>query len=189
MRKKINLCLGAVLGLLFLGIIAAKAPPTLASQAASTPASTAAATEAANPCVNPSATAVPTTIAAAATAAGTESAPEIARPSNPGGPGPALKLKGDATAGQQIYVDNCQKCHGPDGTGGVANPGSDDGTIPSLNPIDTSLIDQDPYVYACNLDLFIEHGSVPSGPSPQQTMVPWGDSGQLTAQQIADVIA
>jgi mono/diheme cytochrome c family protein len=191
MRKRINIFLGVVLGLLFLVIVAAKAPPTLASQAAATSASTstAEATEAANPCVNPAATAAPTSAAAAPTAAGTEAASGPARPSNAGGPGPALKLKGDPVAGKQIYIDNCQKCHGPDGTGGVANPGSDDGTVPALNPIDTSLMDTDPYVYACNLDLFIEHGSVPSGPSPQQTMVPWGDEAKLTPQQIADVIA
>lgn len=188
MRKRINICLGAVLGLLVLLIVAAKASPTVASAQASTPATTADA-QTMNPCVDPQATAAPTSAAVQPTAASTEGANEIARPSNPGGPGPALNLKGDATAGAQIYVDNCQKCHGPEGQGGVSNPGSDDGTIPALNPIDASLIDNDPYVYACNLDLFIEHGSVPSGPSPQQTMVPWGDDTKLTPQQIADVIA
>jgi mono/diheme cytochrome c family protein len=114
---------------------------------------------------------------------------EIARPSNAGGPGPAATLTGDATAGAQIYVDNCKKCHGDEGKGGINNPGSDDGTIPELNPIDPTLVDQDPTVYAYNLDLFLEHGSTPEGDSPQQTMPAWGDEGKLTPQQIADVIA
>ena len=114
---------------------------------------------------------------------------EIARPSNSGGPGDALKLVGDPKAGAQVFVDKCQKCHGEEGKGGIQNPGSDDGTIPSLNPIDETLIDPDPRVFACNLDLFVEHGSVPSGPSPKETMQPWGDNSVLTSQQIADVIS
>ncbi len=118
-----------------------------------------------------------------------EATVEVARPSNPGGPGPAVDLVGDPTAGAQIFVDNCQKCHGEQGQGGIQNPGSDDGTIPSLNPIDETLIDKDPKVYATNLDLFVEHGSVPEGPSPKETMAPWGDEGKLTPQQIADVIS
>ncbi len=113
---------------------------------------------------------------------------EVARPSNPGGPGPAIGLTGNLSAGEQVFVANCQKCHGPQGTGGVANPGSDDGTIPPLNPIDSTLIDPNPATYATNLDLFIEHGSTPSGPNPKQTMPAWGDAKKLTPQQIADVI-
>ncbi len=114
---------------------------------------------------------------------------EIARPSNPGGPGEALKLVGDPKAGEKIFVDNCQKCHGEQGQGGIKNEGSDDGTIPELNPIDETIVDKDPKVFACNIDLFVEHGSVPAGPSPKETMAPWGDQKQLTSQQIADVIA
>jgi mono/diheme cytochrome c family protein len=114
---------------------------------------------------------------------------EVARPSNPGGPGPALSLTGDATAGAKIYVDNCQKCHGPQGTDGVDNPGSDDGTIPPLNPIDETMVNPDLKVFAYNIDLFLEHGSTPEGPNPKQTMPAWGDDQKLTPQQIADVIA
>src|SRR5512138_130141 len=36
---------------------------------------------------------------------------EIARPSNPGGPGPAVDLQGDATAGKAVFEANCVKCH------------------------------------------------------------------------------
>ncbi len=114
---------------------------------------------------------------------------EVARPSNPGGPGPALNLTGNATAGTQVFVTNCQKCHGPQGAGGVANPGSDDGTIPPVNPIDETLVNSDLKTFAYNIDLFVEHGSTPSGPNPKQTMPAWGDDNKLTPQQIADVIA
>jgi mono/diheme cytochrome c family protein len=114
---------------------------------------------------------------------------EVARPSNPGGPGPALGLVGNVESGAKIFVDNCQKCHGPQGTGGVENPGSDDGTIPPLNPIDETMVNADPKVFAYNIDLFVEHGSTPSGPNPKQVMPAWGDDKKLTAQQMADVIA
>ncbi len=115
--------------------------------------------------------------------------PEIARPSNAGGPGPALGLTGNAVAGQVVFETNCVRCHGQQGKGGVSNPGSDDGTVPSLNPIDSTLVSTDYKTFAYNLDLFLEHGSTPSGPSPILSMPNWGDSGKLQPQQIADVIA
>ncbi len=118
-----------------------------------------------------------------------EPAEEIARPSNPGGPGPALNLVGDPASGKQIFVADCQLCHGLDGKGGNPNPGSDDGTIPPLNPIDPTIANPDPKVFAYNVDLFIEHGSTPSGPAPTFMMLAWGDRKLLSPQQIADVIA
>ena len=113
----------------------------------------------------------------------------VARPSNPGGPGKAIDLTGDAKAGATIYVANCKICHGDQGAGGVKNAGSDDGTVPALNPIDDTLKDPDPKVYATNIDLFIEHGSTPSGTKPDLVMPALGDTNKLTPQQIADVIA
>jgi mono/diheme cytochrome c family protein len=77
---------------------------------------------------------------------------EIARPGNPGGPGEALNLPGDATVGQQVFEDHCQICHGLQGTDNVLNPGSDDGTIPPLNPIDSTLVNSDYSIFAYNLD-------------------------------------
>jgi mono/diheme cytochrome c family protein len=113
----------------------------------------------------------------------------VARPSNPGGPGPAVDLTGDVDSGKQIFVANCQLCHAAEGKGGNPNPGSTDGTIPPLNPIDPSLVGSDNQTYVTNLDLFLEHGSTPAGTSPTFSMPPWGDTGALTPQQIADVIA
>ncbi len=118
-----------------------------------------------------------------------QAAEDIARPSNPGGPGPAAALIGDAAAGQVIFDANCVRCHAEQGKGGIANPGSDDGTVPSLNPIDDTLVSTDYRTFATNLDLFLEHGSTPSGTSPIFSMPDWGDSGKLKPQQIADVIA
>ncbi len=115
-------------------------------------------------------------------------ASESARPSNPGGPGPALDLTGDPQRGAQVFV-NCVPCHGNQGKGGVVNAGTDDGTVPSLNPIDPSIANKDPKVFTYNVDLFVEHGSTPDGPNPALKMPPWGDSKALTPQQIADVIA
>jgi S-disulfanyl-L-cysteine oxidoreductase SoxD len=120
----------------------------------------------------------------------TESAPvEIARPSNPGGPGKAISLTGDAVAGMQVFNSTCITCHGEQGVGGKPNPGSTDGTVPPLNPIDSTLVDTNHKTFATNMDLFIEHGSTPEGTNPVLKMPAWGDTNALTSQQVADVIA
>ena len=113
----------------------------------------------------------------------------VARPSNPGGPGPAINLTGDATSGQQVFATNCQTCHNTQGKGGMLNPGSSDGKVPPLNPIDPTLKSPDLKTFVTNLDLFIEHGSTPEGNNPTFSMPPWGDKKAITPQQIADVIA
>jgi len=118
-----------------------------------------------------------------------EPAVDVARPSNPGGPGPAVDLQGDINNGKQIFVTNCQICHGEEGKGGLPNPGTTDETVPPLNPIDETLVNPDYKTFAYNLDLFLEHGSVPEGAEPVRNMPAWGDNGALTPQQIADVIA
>src|SRR5689334_17128833 len=118
-----------------------------------------------------------------------EPAVDIARPSNPGGPGPAIDLQGNIDNGKKIFVANCQICHGEEGKGGYPNPGTTDGTVPPLNPIDETLVNTDYKTFATNIDLFLEHGSVPEGPEPVRNMPPWGDRGALTPQEIADVIA
>jgi mono/diheme cytochrome c family protein len=126
----------------------------------------------------------------AATAEATvEAGSDIARPSNPGGPGPSVDLVGDVNSGKQIFETNCSVCHMPEGVGGHINPGSDDGTVPALNPIDDTLKSPDYKTYATNIDLFIEHGSKPAGPNPVFQMPAWGDQKILTHQQIADVTA
>ena len=118
-----------------------------------------------------------------------EPAVDIARPSNPGGPGPAIDLPGNIENGKKIFVANCQICHGEEGKGGYPNPGTTDETVPPLNPIDETLVNADYKTFATNIDLFLEHGSVPEGPEPNRNMPPWGDRGALTPQEIADVIA
>lgn len=115
--------------------------------------------------------------------------PEPARPSLPGKPGPAATLAGDATRGRAEFGLYCAVCHGPEGVQGNPNPGSDDGVVPALNPIDPTIANPDPKVFAANVDLFIEHGSVPAGPNPLLMMPSFGDSKMLTEQQIADLIA
>jgi mono/diheme cytochrome c family protein len=72
---------------------------------------------------------------------------------------------------------------------GVPNPDSDDGVVPALNPIDETLMNADAKVYAGNIDLFIEHGSIPSGANPDIKMPAFGDLKLLDSQKIADLIA
>jgi S-disulfanyl-L-cysteine oxidoreductase SoxD len=118
-----------------------------------------------------------------------EPASDVARPSNPGAPGQAVNLAGSATSGQTIFGQICAACHGPNGAQGIANAGSNDGSVPPLNPIDDTIVNADPKIFAQNVDLFIEHGSTPEGTSPQVKMPAFGDTQILTPQQIADVIA
>jgi mono/diheme cytochrome c family protein len=115
--------------------------------------------------------------------------PEPAQPSNAGGPGAAVGLTGDPTKGQADFGQFCSACHGPEGVQGVPNPDSDDGTVPALNPIDPTIKSSDPKVFSTNVDLFIEHGSVPAGENPLILMPSFGDSKMLSDQQIADIIA
>jgi mono/diheme cytochrome c family protein len=115
--------------------------------------------------------------------------PEPARPSMPGEAGPAATLAGDAAGGRIEFGPYCASCHGPEGVMGIPNPGSDDGSVPTLNPIDPTIASPDPRVFAVNVDLFIEHGSIPEGPNPLIMMPSFGDGGMLTDQQIAELIA
>jgi mono/diheme cytochrome c family protein len=129
-------------------------------------------------------------VSACSSATPTEESPEApARPSNSGGPGEAINLTGDPKAGEQIFNNICVACHGPQGKGGIANPGSTDTTVPPLNPIDPTIKNSDYKTFATNVDLFIEHGSTPEGTNPLRSMLPFGDNKTLSPQQIADVIA
>lgn len=114
---------------------------------------------------------------------------EVARPSNPGGPGKAIELMGDPKKGAELFRANCLRCHNAEGKGGIANPGSEDGTVPALNPIDPTLYSKDAKEFAQNIDLFIEHGSTPAGKNPPLQMPAFGAQRMLTRQQIADAIA
>jgi mono/diheme cytochrome c family protein len=117
-------------------------------------------------------------------------APEApARPSHPGGTGPAVGLAGNADSGAALFATSCAVCHGPDGKGGVPNPGSADGTVPALNPIDPTIAGAGAADFVANADLFLEHGSRPEGPAPEKQMPAWGDTKALQPQQIADLIA
>ena len=98
--------------------------------------------------------------------------------------GEAVNLTGDPVAGKVIFDGYCKSCHGAEGVGGVVNPGSDDGTVPALNPID-----EEEFGSAVAIDLVIEHGSTPDGDETASKMPAFGDDGTLKPQQIADVIA
>jgi mono/diheme cytochrome c family protein len=106
-----------------------------------------------------------------------------------GPPGKAAALTGVWKKGQGLFEKNCQSCHGPQGKDNVPNPGSGDGTVPPPNPIDPDLANNDPARFAANIDRFIQHGSVPDGPNPRLFMPNWGDSKNLSQQEIADTEA
>ena len=143
--------------------------------------------------VPPAPTSVPpTAMVMPTTESGNMGGMDTMKPSNGNAtPGPAItqNLQGDPASGAKIFDENCKKCHGEEGKGGVTNPGASEETMPALNPVDEDMGKDDPQVFALTLDLFIEHGSTPEGPDPKNKMPAWGDDGKLTPQQIADVIA
>jgi mono/diheme cytochrome c family protein len=106
-----------------------------------------------------------------------------------GPPAEAAALAGRWKQGKAVFGKSCQSCHGPKGTGKVKNPGSDDGTVPPLNPIDPALAGKTYSAFAANIDRYIQHGSIPDGPKPEIFMPNWGDSRALSQQEIADVEA
>jgi ubiquinol-cytochrome c reductase cytochrome b subunit len=104
-------------------------------------------------------------------------------------PGRAADIIGSAERGAMLFKMECMSCHGPTGTDKVPNPGSADGTVPSLNPIDRELFSKDPKEFAEHIDKYLQHGSTPEGPNPSLSMPAFGDSNSLTQQQISNVEA
>ncbi len=106
-----------------------------------------------------------------------------------GHPGKAASIIGNVDLGSILYRNNCESCHGINGTGGIGNPGSFLGKVPRLNPINKVLFSNDPQKFANNIDRFIQHGSVPAGPRPALKMVDYGDSHSLSQPEIASIEA
>ena len=104
-------------------------------------------------------------------------------------PGPAASMIGNVAHGALLFNQDCESCHGTNGTGGITNPGSDYGKVPALNPIGKDLFNKNPQIFANNIDKFIQHGAVPDGPNPALKMFDYGDSYTLTQQQIANIEA
>ena len=103
--------------------------------------------------------------------------------------GQAAYIIGNAGHGADIFKQKCESCHGPEGTDKIPNPGSDDRFIPALNHIDPELFSKYPETFSEKIDVFIQHGSTPSGPNPQFHMLAFGDEHTLTQQQIANIEA
>lgn len=106
-----------------------------------------------------------------------------------GPPGPAADMVGNFSHGRRLFATYCAACHGEDGKGGIPNPGSTGGQVPSLNPIDSAFVSADPQIFANRIDRFVQHGSVPDGEHPALRMPPFGDSNALTQPEIANIVA
>jgi ubiquinol-cytochrome c reductase cytochrome b subunit len=124
---------------------------------------------------------------AAPPVAGPPSTKPVKIPAGP--PGRAAYMIGSQERGVVVFTEVCISCHGPLGTDHIPNPGSKDGNIPPLNPINRNLFSRDPQTFAENLDRFIQHGSVPAGSNPKFHMLPFGDDNSLTQQAISNVEA
>lgn len=101
--------------------------------------------------------------------------------------GRAAFIIGSDQNGADLYKEQCASCHGSEGKGGVKNPGSDDGVVPPLNPVDRALYNADARVFAANIDKIIQHGAMPSGPHPTLHMPAWGDTRSLTQEEISNL--
>jgi quinol-cytochrome oxidoreductase complex cytochrome b subunit/mono/diheme cytochrome c family protein len=106
-----------------------------------------------------------------------------------GPPGPAASIIGSAEHGATLFRLYCAGCHGQDGKGGVANPGSEGGVIPALTPIRRAFFDRDPEIFATNIDRILQHGAIPKGPLPQKNMLVFGKTHSLSQEEIADLEA
>jgi ubiquinol-cytochrome c reductase cytochrome b subunit len=104
-----------------------------------------------------------------------------------GQPGSAANVIGSVDRGAILFQQHCEACHGPKGADKVSNPGSEDGTVPPLNPIDPDLFNKDPQIFVDNIDRLIQHGSRPEGPNPALQMLPFGDSNSLNQQTISNI--
>ncbi len=111
------------------------------------------------------------------------------REAKPITPGPAADMIGNVSHGALLFQQDCESCHGTNGKGGVPNPGSLSGQVPSLNPIRKNLYSTEPQTFANNIDVIIQHGAVPAGSNPALQMFDYGDSHTLTQQQIAHLEA
>jgi len=104
-------------------------------------------------------------------------------------PGRAAYIIGSAGTGAVLFKKHCMPCHGQEGVSRLPNPGSQDGKVPDLNPIDRDLLGADADTSAQNIDRFIQHGAVPEGKAPAIKMPSFGDTHTLTQQQIANIEA
>jgi ubiquinol-cytochrome c reductase cytochrome b subunit len=98
---------------------------------------------------------------------------------------PARQFIGNPRHGAKLFRQHCESCHGPQGKGGVVNPGSDDGEVPALNPIDEQLADKEPARFVAKIDPYIQNGETPPGPQPALKMPAFGRSLTLTQAQIS----
>ena len=110
-------------------------------------------------------------------------------PQGHGIPGRAAYTIGSPERGAEVFKKKCSSCHGPEGATTVPNPGSLEGKVPDLHPIDRELFNPDAQVFAENVDRYLQHGSVPAGPNPAIRMPAFGDTNVLTQQEIANVEA
>lgn len=102
---------------------------------------------------------------------------------------------GGADHGSTLFVLYCVECHAEKGTKGVENPGSADGEVPSLNPIDPEITGKTTQEFVDGLDAYLQNGSVPEAAtstpnaSPRLKMPSFGNTYALTQPQIADLEA
>ena len=98
-------------------------------------------------------------------------------------PAPVITGQGPAVEGALLYQRyGCVNCHGPNGLGGVPNPGSEDQAVPPLSGADF----RSEFDTPAKIKEIIMGGSV-IGKAPIASMPHWG--GVLTDEQANDLVA
>jgi mono/diheme cytochrome c family protein len=101
--------------------------------------------------------------------------------------GLAASIIGNPQHGRILFRQQCEGCHGIDGTGGVPNPGSTTGFIPTLKPISEKYFSNTVAIFVNNIDTIIQHGSVTEGNAKAFRMLGFGDANTISQQQIAQI--
>jgi mono/diheme cytochrome c family protein len=102
---------------------------------------------------------------------------------------PQTPALGDPSKGKVLFGQYCAFCHGPQGVQGLPNPGSDDGSVPVLNPIDPEIADPHADVFAGNVNDYLAEGSIPEGSGPLMMMPAFGFDNLLDSTEMGDIIA
>ena len=108
-------------------------------------------------------------------------------PPVPRSPGQAAYFVGSVERGGELFKTHCSPCHGSQGVSVTPNPGSTEGKVPNLHKIAPELYSSDAQTFAENIDVYIQHGSVPEGPNPALRMPAFGDTNSLTQPEIANI--
>lgn len=100
--------------------------------------------------------------------------------------GKSIDIIGNSANGKNLYDLYCLQCHGPNGNT-TADHFQNLSGVPSINPINRSIFNEDINKFLQNIDIFIQYGASNKDNGPN--MPAFGATHVLTQEQIADIEA